>query len=175
MKLGKSYFLKMGFLPCEATAFQDITEEALDNSPYIKKMIRGRVLRYLRAGRDGLTSREYFFRIRKHYVDLGLFDTKHILIGNNKKSQSQSFKLFNYYKDEYGARDKDGKLVGTPRPKTKVVKKGGSAKDRLIRSTKNEIERLRGRLKFEKNEDMQKEYQNRIKTQQNRLNQLRGK
>ncbi len=165
------YWLQRGFLPAEANAFKDVTFDAINDSPYLKRMIRDRVKRYLRAGRDGLTSREYFFRIRKLYIDNGLATDTNIL-HRDSKGESQAFKLFNYYKDTYGAVDSSGKPIGTPRPKTKAVSKRGTSNDRAIRSTQSEIERLRGRLKFEKNDKIRASLQNQLTNQESRLQKL---
>lgn len=168
---GVKFWKQRGFIDAEASAFKDITTDAISDSPYIKKMISNRIQRYLRAGRDGLTNRKYYFRIRQLYVKQGLADNTNIL-HKNSMGESQAFKLFNFYKESYGPTDSSGKPIGTPRPKTKAVSKKGSSKDRLTNSIKSEIDRLRGRLQFPMSDFDRRSLQTQLANQERKLKEI---
>ena len=168
---GTNYWKRFGFTDWESSAFKNITIDAIEDSPYLRKMIQDRVRRYLRAGRDGLTNREYFFRIRKQYIDAGI--TKNIrLLKNDDTGRTLAFKYFNVYKDTYGPTDSGGHPIGTPRPKTKAVAKRGTTKDRATQTTRNEIERLQGRLGFPMSDSERRSLQTQLDNQTRRLREL---
>jgi len=178
MKTGRFYWTERGFLDFEASAYKNITTEAINDSPYIQQMIRDRIRRFLRAQSDGLTNRKYYFRIRKMYVDNGFANsTAELVLTTNRRkrdrARNKAFNLFTAYKDKYGIRDKSGKLIGTPRPKTKVVVKKGTSLDRAIRDAENEINRLKGRLSFPMSDSERQSLQTQLTNQQRRLSNLK--
>jgi hypothetical protein len=176
MKTKRQFWVELGFLPFEASAFKNITYEAIRDTPYLAQMIKERVDRLNRAINDGLSIRQYYFRVRKKYVDLELI-TPLTPLNNNDAGRSKAFKLFNYYKDKYGIRDRNGKLIETPRKKTKVKMRkitGDVGKDQKIAKHQEQINMLRGRMRFNLSESQRQSYQTRINIQQNAIDDLKG-
>lgn len=177
MRTGKAYWIGKGFLPFEASAFKYVTTEAIKDSKYITTMIETR-MRYRREARSrGLDLRQYYEAIRKLYVKRGIAPSYKKNVTDNKTWRRYAFDFFNQYKDKYGIRDNSGRLVTTPRRKTRVTKKPITGKkniDQMIRADQNEIKRLRSRLQFEKSDFWKQDIQTRIQRHQNRIANLKA-
>lgn len=176
MRTGRRYWLNKGFLPAEASAFKNITTEAIEDSRFIKVMIETRTRYRREAVRRNYTVRDYYRHIRQLYVKNGFAVTAKALEFTGVAGRRLAFKLFNAYKDKYAIRDKTGKLIETPRRKVKVKRKPITGKhniDQMIRKDQDEIKYLRFRLKFEKTEYFQRQYRERIKRHQDRIKRLK--
>lgn len=182
MKTGRRYWLQHGFMPSEASAFKNITTEAIEDSLYIPTMIETR-MRYRReAVRKGLTIREYWHNIREMYVKRGFTERQEDLVlrgstERRNRARRAAFNFFNFYKNKYAVVDKTGKLIETPRKKARVKKKpitGRHNIDQMIWKDQDEIKYLRSRLKFERSDYMRSVYQNSIKNHQDRIAKLKA-
>ncbi len=169
---GVGYWRRLGFNTFEATAFKNITTNAISDNKYLQQMIKERLRKYLRARKDGLTNREYNFRVRKIYLNLELVTDKKDIVKNDAKSRTTAFKLLDYYKNKYKSKDDEGNPIGTPRPKTKVVVKRGTSKSRLLSTTMDEIDRLQGRLQYPTSASERESLQRQLDNQRRRLNDL---
>lgn len=183
MRTGRRYWLQRGFIPIEASAFNKITTEAIEDSRYIRIMIQTRMRRRSQAIRNGWTIREYYRSIREMYVKSRFANRQSeiMLRGNTdrrNKARRIAFDFFNYYKDRYGRRDRTGRLEETPRRKVKARRKPITGKhniDQMIRKDQDQIKFLRSRLKFERNEYMRSQLQTRIRRHQGRIRDLKAR
>ena len=177
MKTSRRYWTAKGFLPAEASAFKNITTEAVKDSRYIQVMVETRMRRRREAIQKGFNVRQYYAYIRNMYVKKGFATSAKALEFDGVAGRRLAFEFFNAYKSKYAVVDTSGKLIETPRKKVRVKRKPITGKhniDQMIRKDQDEIKYLRFRLKFERNEFMRSRYQSSIKNYQTRISQLKA-
>jgi hypothetical protein len=187
MSVGYRYFINRGFLPAEASAYQDISMESIKDHRYLKVMIETRMRRfrdfYQKHEKERYILNKYYKSIRQLYVRKGLASNENdlILTGSKERrdrARTLTFNFFNKYKDKYAIRDTSGKVVKTPRKKTKANRRkitGKNVIDQTIRQSQDDINHSKNRLAFAKTPEEKTEWQRRIKLHQNRIKQLRIK
>lgn len=179
------YWLEKGFLPAEASAFKNITIEAIEDYRYLQVMIETRSRRfrefYQKYYNEPNTLELYYKWVRELYVKNKFTDNPNSLllyggIQRRNKARSLAFDFFNAYKDKYAIRDKSGKLVETPRRKTRASKKPINRKtavDQTIEQSLDDIKYSRFHLQYAKTDKEKQEWHDRIKRHQDRITKLR--
>lgn len=179
------FWVERGFLPAEASAYKDISTEAIKDHRYLQVMIETRMRRFREFYQVHENERyvlgKYYKSIRELYVKRGWADNeKDLILTGNKdrrdKARTITFNFFNNYKNKYAVRDTSGKLVKTPRKKAKANKRKITSKnviDQTIKQSQDDIKFSRGRLKFAKTSAEKSKWQNRIKLHQKRIKELR--
>lgn len=157
---GKRFWLERGFIPSEADAYKNISTEAIKDSRYIKVMIETRMRRYREFYQEYDNVRNvlpiYRKYIRKQYVKRGITSNASDLVlsgdtDRRNKVKTLAFEFFNQYKDKYAIRDNSGKVVKTPRKKTRASKKpitGNKSIDQTIRKIDDDIKYKEYRKRF---------------------------
>lgn len=182
---GTKFWLQRGFLPHEASAFKDISTEAIKDHRYVKVMIESRMRRFREFYQEHLgdknTLQSYYKFIRQQYVKNGLTSNQNELLlrgdtQQRNKARTKAFDFFNTYKDKYAIRDTSGKVVETPRKKRRANRKPITQKssiDQLIQNSKDDIKQSKFRLSYAKSDSEKLEWEKRIKLQEDRIKQLR--
>jgi hypothetical protein len=184
-KAGRVYFLSRGFIQAEASAFKNISIEAIKDSKYLKTMVQSRMRRvreWKQANGNSKESRANFrLWVRKLYVSKGFAKSPDELLLRGSKKQrdnarSKAFMFFNAYKDRYAVRDTSGKLIATPRKKTRINKRmitGNKTIDQAIKADKKSIEHYEFMKKFAKTDDSKKDFDKSIKRLEGRIERLK--
>ncbi len=185
MRTGNKYWLNRGFAPHEASAFKNITTEAINDSRPIQVMIKTRMRRfrefYQKYPEAKNTLDLYYAWVRKQYVDKGFTDNPKDLfltgdIQHKNKARTLAFDFFNSYKEKYAIRDASGKLIETPRKKTRASRKPitrDSSINQTIEQSLQDIEFSKSRLRYAKTDKEQQEWRDRIKRHQDRIAKLK--
>jgi hypothetical protein len=184
---GYRYWLQKGFIGAEASAYQDITEEAIKDHRYLQVMIDTRMRRFREYYQEHENQRyvlgNYYKSIRNMYVSKGWASNgKDLVLSGSKEQRDRArtitFQPFNAYKDKYAIRDNSGRVVQTPRKKTKVNRRkitGNSTIDQVIKQSQADIKQSKFRLSYAKTPEEKASWEKQIKLHQNKIKELKTK
>lgn len=183
-KTGVKFWLEHGFAPNEASAFKNITTEGIKDSRAIQVMIETRMRRFREFYQKHLDERNtldsYYKWVREQYVKNKITDNPKSLIltgdiQRKNKARTLAFDFFHKYRDKYAIKDTSGKLIETPRKKTRASKKPITKNKivaQLIAQSDEDIKQSKFRLSYAKTDGEKQEWNNRIKRQEDRIKRL---